>query len=98
MNLWVAAGIFIIGYILNSKGFIDGGDVKLITGMILFTPPELFSFIFFLNFFLMTCVCALLYYGIMVLTGKEKLSKDAVIKFAPCITVGYIIAVASILL
>jgi len=98
LNLFVAGAVFAIGYWCNQKGVLGGGDVKLLTGMILFTPPEFFSISFFLNFFFLSCVCALFYYGMMVLTGKEKLSRGAIIKFAPCIAVGYIVAVASILL
>jgi Flp pilus assembly protein protease CpaA len=88
---------FILGFFLNRKGVFGGGDVKLITGLILMTPIKFMSVEFFLFFFICTCICALLYYGITVLVGKEKLSKSAVIKFAPSILVGYIIVVVAFL-
>ena len=43
-NLILAIIFFGVGYYLNSKGLLGGGDVKLITGIILLTPPILFSF------------------------------------------------------
>ena len=98
LNIWLAGAVFVIGYLLNKHGDLGGGDVKLLTGMVLWTPPEFFSMSFFLTLFLMSCVCALIYFGIMILTGKEKLSKNALIKFGPCILVGYVIAVVSMFL
>jgi len=95
--LILACSFFVVGLVANQKGWFGGGDVKLITGLILMTPEKFISFEFFLYFFLLTCVCALLYYGITVLLGKEKLTKKAVIKFAPSILVGYIIVVLAFL-
>ena len=39
----------------------------------------------------------MIYYGIMVTLGKERLSKDAIIKFAPSIMVGYVVAIVGFL-
>jgi len=96
-NLILAIIFFGFGYYVNSKGLLGGGDVKLITGMILLTPPILFSYDFFMTFGLLSCICALIYFGFMIIFGKES-SLSAIIKFAPCIAVGYFAAVASILL
>jgi len=96
-NLILAIIFFGVGYYLNSKGLLGGGDVKLITGIILLTPPILFTFQFFMNFGLLSCLCALMYFGIMIISGKES-RISAVIKFAPCIAVGYFVTVIGFLL
>lgn len=95
--LIIACFFFMAGFLLNQKGLFGGGDVKLITGIILITPAKFVSFEFFIFFFLITCVAALVYYGITTLFRKEKFSKDAVIKFAPSILIGYIIVVMAFL-
>ena len=95
--LILACFCFMGGFLLNQKGLFGGGDVKLITGIILMTPAKFVSFEFFICFFLVTCISALVYYGITTLFRKEKFSKDAVIKFAPSILIGYIIVVMAFL-
>jgi Flp pilus assembly protein protease CpaA len=95
--LIIACFFFMAGFLLNQKGLFGGGDVKLITGIILMTPSKFVSFEFFIFFFLITCIAALAYYVITTLVRKEKLSKDAVIKFAPSILIGYIVVVMAFL-
>jgi Flp pilus assembly protein protease CpaA len=90
LSLLVASFTAVIGILANKKKLLGGADIFLFVGVILLTPIELMSIIFFINFFFFTCLTGVLYYIIMKLVGK----KDAQnIKFVPCILVGYIIAV-----
>jgi hypothetical protein len=85
----------IIGFLLRNV-WLSTGDILLILGIILITPLKFMSINFYLLFFICMGICAMVYYGIIVLTGKVKL-QNVYIKYVPCILVGFILAVVAML-
>jgi len=90
INIIFAAVFFIIGYIAYNKKILGGGDVKLITGIILMLPAQYASIDFIITFLFLSCICALGYYVVAILLKKEKLNISATIPLAPCIMIGFI--------
>jgi Flp pilus assembly protein protease CpaA len=93
INILIGSVVLGIGAILNKFKLLGGADVLLIVGVILMTPMEFMSVDFFLIFFLFSCIGGLLFYGIMWALKKH----EPYIKFVPCILLGYIIAVYSMI-
>lgn len=84
----IGAGFIIVaGLLLQKYKFIGGADTLLILGIVLSMPTLFSTFEFYLVFGLLTCLCGLIYYGIM--WGAKQAEPH--IKFVPCILLGYVI-------
>jgi Flp pilus assembly protein protease CpaA len=88
-----ACAIVVFGIIFDKLNFLGMGDSLLLAGIVLLLPIELISFNFFLIFVILTGICAISYYIILIIFTKMKFDFNANIKFAPCICIGFIVAV-----
>jgi len=93
-NLLLALTIMVIGFFLNQKNILGGGDILLFVGIILMTPAKLMFPEFYLGFFFLSCLCGVAYYVVMRLVKKEYANY---IKFVPCILIGYIVTLVAFL-
>ena len=89
INLFIAGLFLAISIPLYKKNILGGGDIKLITGLILINPfitPEFYMF-----FGLFTGLAGLGLYLLFMLLKKDILIENATVRFAPAMLIGWVL-------
>jgi Flp pilus assembly protein protease CpaA len=90
INILIAVAFLVVAIPLYSKKLLGGGDVKLITGLLLFNPLVFIRPDFYIFFGLFTCITGLtLYVVLKYVVRNKKLIENKTLRFAPALLVGW---------
>ena len=99
INIILAACFLVIATPLYYKNYLGGGDIKLLIGVLLFTPVVFIVPEFYILFGLLTGIAGLVLYVLFKYVLKqEALVEKATLRFAPAILIGWTITAIVIIM